>query len=300
MTIWLLVWDDCVSNLARTLAELTLTLDVGVIIVGGGLSESGAQLLDPLVEKVHDELSPLRSALDIRLAALGQLAGARGAALHALAATLSAEQREAGSRVVAGSPDPVQPMFMLAFDHRSSTAVELFGQPEVSPGQWQVLAEAKTVTAEAAVLARSDLAAVGGDRGRYRSEVLPTQLPTAVGEITRRLGAPDLWKLEGVASPIAAAAVSEAACSGGTVPPVLTLGAAADRTEIAKWFAAGSYARGYGGFAIGRSIWKAPVAGYLSGRLDRDATREAIRAQFAGFVDDYLVATRVVIAAGHQ
>ena len=144
----------------------------------------------------------------------------------------------------------------------------------------------------------ADLVAVGGDGGRYRSEVLPTQLPTAVGEITRRFGAPDLWKLEGVASPVAAAAVSEAACSGGTVPPVLTLGAAADRTEIAKWFAAGSYARGYGGFAIGRSIWKAPVAGHLSGRLDRDATREAIRAQFVGFVDDYLVATRVVPAAG--
>ncbi len=404
-------WDDCVSCLARSLAELTLTVDIDTIVIGGGLSESGAQLLDPLVAKVHEELAPLRSPPEIRLGALGRLAGAQGAALHALAAGLSAEPRRAGSTAVATPPDPEQAMFMLAFDHRSSTAAELFGQEEVSPGQWQFLAEAKTVIAEAAVLAREDLAefgevsvlvdpeygataaqvarsegvatavalevsgrrdlrlldectletaihaigsprwgkvllrwnpgdpdelkdanlaaleqarhfcrtvgadlllelivppvpadlvAVGGDRGRYRSEVLPTLLPVAVGDLTRRLGAPDLWKLEGLTSPVAAAAVSEAACSDGVVPPVLTLGAAADRTKIAKWFAAGSGARGYAGFAIGRSIWKAPVADYLSGRLDRDATREAIRAHFVGFVDDYLVATRVVPAAGCQ
>lgn len=404
-------WNDCVSSLAQALAALTLTVDIDAIVIGGGLSESGAQLLDPLVAKVHEELVPLRSAPEIRLAALGQLAGARGSALHALAMGLSAEPSGAGLRVVGASPGPERSNFMLAFDHRSSTAAELFGRQEVSPGQWQLLAEAKTVIAEAAVLARedlaefgevsvlvdpecgataaqvartegvataialevsgrrelrllddgrleaaidaigppkwgkvllrwnpgdpdelkdanlvgleqarrfcrtvgtdlllelivppgtADLAAVGGDRGRYRSEILPTLLPTAVGELTRRFGAPDLWKLEGVGSPVAAAAVSEAACSGGTVPPVLILGAAADRTEIAKWFVAGSGASGYGGFAIGRSIWKAPVADYLSGRIDRDEARRAVQAQFVGFVDDYLVATRVVPAAGRR
>lgn len=402
-------WDDCVSNLARTLAALTLTVDLEVIVIGGGLSESGAQLLDPLMAKVREELAPLRGAPEIRLAALGQMAGAQGAALHALTMGLSAKPREAGSKAVAIPPVRHPAMFMLAFDHRSSTAAELFGQEEVSSEQWQVLAEAKTVIAEAAGLARSqfahvgevsvlidpecgtaaarvartegvatalalevsgrrelqllderrletaigaigpprwgkvllrwnpgdsdelkdanlaalnhagrfchtvgidlllelivpplsaDLATVGDDRKRYRSEVLPTLLPAAVGEITRRFGPPDLWKLEGVVSPVAAAAVSEAACSSGAVPPILTLGAAAGRAEIARWFAAGSGVRGYAGFAIGRSIWKAPIAAYLSGQLDRNAARGAILGQFAGFIDDYTVATQVAPVAG--
>lgn len=408
-----MAWDECVSSLSRAVAMLTLTVDVDTIVIGGGLSESGAQLLDPLVAKLHAELAPLRSAPEVRLAALGRLAGARGAALHALAQCLTAEPRPAGSaagaRVVAGPPGEQRAMFMLAFDHRSSTAADLFGQRKVSEAQWQALGDAKTVIAEAAVSARdrladvgevsvlvdpqcgqaaagvaqsagvatalalevsgarqlrlldehtleacidavgppkwgkvllrwncgdpeelkeanlaaleqaqrfcrsigadfllelivpprpADLSVLGGDTGRYRREVLPTLLPAAVGEITRRFGAPDLWKLEGLASPVAAAAVFEAACSRGAAPPVLTLGAAADRAEIAEWFAAGAGVRGYAGFAIGRSIWKAPTADCLAGRLDRDAARRAILAQFVSFVDDYLVATRVAPAAG--
>ncbi|MCQ3811222.1 MAG: ROK family protein [Acidimicrobiia bacterium] len=406
-----MAWDDCVTSLARTLAALTLTVDIDTIVIGGGLSESGSQLLEPLVASIDEELAPLRAAPKIRLAALGQMAGARGAALHALAAGLPAKQRETGPRAVAEASSSVPAMFMLAFDHRSSTAAELFGQETVSLKQWEILAEAKTVIAEAAGLARrdfthvgevsvlvdpecgtaaaslarsegvptalalevsgqrelrlldqhrletaigavgpprwgkvllrwnpgdpvelkdanlaalnharrfchafgvdlllelivppisADLAAVGGDKGRYWREVLPQLLPAAVGEITRRFGPPDLWKLEGVASPVAAAAVSEAACSGGAVPPILTLGAAADPVEIARWFEAGAGVRGYAGFAIGRSIWKAPIAAYLDGRLGRDAARDAILEQFVDFIDDYIVATRVAPAVGRR
>ena len=406
-----MAWEACVSCLARTLAALMLTVDVETIVVGGGLSESGPQLLDPLIVAVAEELAPLRAAPEIRLAALGQMAGARGAVLHALATAQSAMLRGAVANAFAGSPSSAPPMFMLAFDHRASTAAELFGCETVSPDQWGVLAEAKTVIAEAAVLARrhigqigevsvlvdpecgkaaaqvaqsegvatalaleisgqrqlrlldenqletalgaiesprwgkallrwnpgdpvelkyanlaalehtrrfcdsvevdlllelivppisADLVLVGGDMERYRSEVLPTLLPAAVGEITRLFGPPDLWKLEGVASSIAAAAVSEAACSDGYVPPILILGAAAEPSEIAKWFGAGAGIRGYAGFAIGRSIWKAPIADYLGGRLGRNAARDAILAQFMGLADDYIVATRVAPAAGFR
>ena len=184
-------WNDCVGSLARILAELTLTVDIDTIVIGGGLSESGAQLLDPLAAKVHEELEPLRSAPEIRLAALGQLAGARGAALHALAAPLSVEPRGAGSRVDAGSPDLVQPMFMLALDHRSSTAAELFGRREVSPEQWQVLAEAKTVIAEAAVLARGDLAGVG-----EVSVLVDPECGAAAAQVARTEGVATAFALE--------------------------------------------------------------------------------------------------------
>ncbi|MXW42618.1 MAG: ROK family protein [Acidimicrobiia bacterium] len=404
-------WDTCVNNFAMMLAALTLTVDIDTVVVGGGLSESGAQLLDPLIVSVEEELAPLRAAPKIRRAVFGQMAGARGAVLHALVEELSVQPRKVVPKAATVSPSSVPAMFMLAFDHRSSTAVEVFGQEEVSPEQWSVLAEAKTVIAEAAGLARrdlidvgevsvlidpehgtaaacvaqsegvpialaleisgqrelrlldqhtldtaintiglprwgkvllrwnpgdpeelkganldaleyarrfcdtsgidfllelivpatpADLATVGADRKRYRSDVLPALLPVAVGEITRRFGVPDLWKLEGVTSPVIAAAVAEAAGSGGVLPPILTLGAAADRTEIARWFAAGSRVPCYVGFAIGRSIWKAPIMDYLGGQLDRDATRDVILGLFRGFIDDYMVATRIAPAAGRR
>ncbi len=452
----MVAWDICLSGLARSLAGLILTVDLATVVIGGGLSESGALLLDPLREKVHNELAPLREAPEIRLGLLGQLAGACGAALHALSIGLiTGLQKSSVSCLTAGWQSGLSPqqtviaaseflsdsnesnqrdlaMFMLAFDHRSSTAVELFSCEEVSPEQWTILAEAKTVIAEAACIARSEFAGLGDvsvlvdpecglaaaraacsngvatalalevsgrrelqlldertlhtaidsigaprwgkvllrwnpcdptdlkdanlaaleqarrfchttgiefllelivpptstdlakaddadtslanhgsrqpsqtnkwlrsqARSRYRSEVLPTLLPAAVGEITRRFAPPDLWKLEGVASGVAAAAVSEAACSSGTVPPIVTLGAAAGRAEVASWLAAGARVRGYAGFAIGRSIWKTPIADYLNGRLSRDAARDAIFGRFADFVDDFVVATRVTPVSG--
>lgn len=406
-----MAWDDCVGCLAWSLAALTLTVDIDLIIIGGGLSGSGSLLIDALIASVGQELAPLRAAPEIRPAVLGQLAGARGAALYAVAAGRSVKLRESGHSA-AKAPSLSRPtMFMVAFDHRSSTASEIFGQELVSPEQWQVLAEAKVVIAEAAGLARDtvddlgevsvlvdlecgmmaaqaaraeqiatalalevsgqrrlelldertleakigvvgapkwgkvllrwnsndpvglkeanlaalerarrfcgavgaglllelivpptsfDLVAVEGDAERYRSEILPLRLPAAVEEITRRFGPPDLWKLQGVASPVAARAISDAACLDGSTPPILILGAGADRAEITRWFEAGAGVCGYAGFAIGRSIWKAPIVAYLDGRIDRDGAREAISSQFIGIADDYIVATRIAAAAGSR
>jgi glucokinase len=77
-----MVWDEAVDALAAVLATCTTLLAAEVIVLGGGLAESGGLLLDPL-----------RGALDARLtferrprlarAELGDRAGALGAALLA-------------------------------------------------------------------------------------------------------------------------------------------------------------------------------------------------------------------------
>ncbi|MFF4353881.1 ROK family protein [Streptomyces sp. NPDC001530] len=77
-----MVWDEAVDALAAGLATCTTLLAPEVIVLGGGLAESGGLLLDPL-----------RGALDARLtferrprlarAELGDRAGALGAALLA-------------------------------------------------------------------------------------------------------------------------------------------------------------------------------------------------------------------------
>jgi len=76
------VWDRAVSALAAGLANAITLLDPARVVVGGGLAEAGAALLDPLAAEVEERLT-LGEAPPIVGAALGAEAGCRGAALLA-------------------------------------------------------------------------------------------------------------------------------------------------------------------------------------------------------------------------
>lgn len=412
-------WDQFVKALAEALALLTLTVDLDRIVIGGGLSESGSRLLSPLADELVRELAPLRAAPELRLARFGQLAGARGAALHALGAELGitvAEPEYDAAGVPRQRPHADREVtLMVAFDHRSSTAAGLFGTSRISDEQWERLAEAKVLVAQAVAQARlelssvgevsllvdpqsgmaaarvsvaagtktalalevsgqrtlrlldesllreavaelaasvrleapstgslcwgkvlvrwnpadptetkdanlaglddarrfcesagmdlllelivppteADLACVRGDRSLYKQQSLPTLLPASVAELTRRSGPPSCWKLEGLASPVAAAAVAEAACHGRTTPPILVLGGGAERTQLAGWFRAGAGVESYAGFAIGRGIWREPVADWIAGRMDDDQVHRAVIDRLHALADDYVVANTV-------
>ena len=74
------VWDDAVDALSISLAQLTLTVDPARIIIGGGLSHAGENLLTPLRRGVADLLA-WRDAPEIVQAQLGGAAGRWGAAI---------------------------------------------------------------------------------------------------------------------------------------------------------------------------------------------------------------------------
>ncbi|MFG1750338.1 ROK family protein [Streptosporangium sandarakinum] len=74
------IWGEAVEALALSLATYTLLLDPSVIVLGGGLAESGPLLSDPLSGRLR-ELLTFREAPPIRPAALGVSAGMLGAAL---------------------------------------------------------------------------------------------------------------------------------------------------------------------------------------------------------------------------
>ncbi|GGP85235.1 sugar kinase [Streptosporangium pseudovulgare] len=74
------IWGEAVEALALSLATYTLLLDPSVIVLGGGLAESGPLLSDPLSGRLR-ELLTFREAPPIRRAALGVNAGMLGAAL---------------------------------------------------------------------------------------------------------------------------------------------------------------------------------------------------------------------------
>jgi glucokinase len=73
------VWDHAVAALARILVMMTTATGVDLILVGGGLAQSGETLLAPLREAVRSSLTFQREPR-IERARLGERAGCLGAA----------------------------------------------------------------------------------------------------------------------------------------------------------------------------------------------------------------------------
>ncbi|MEW9533891.1 ROK family protein [Microbispora sp. NPDC049125] len=74
------VFDEAIEALAIALASYVLLLDPSLIVIGGGLSEAGPALLDPLGSRLAARLA-FREPPPLRQAALGVHAGMLGAAV---------------------------------------------------------------------------------------------------------------------------------------------------------------------------------------------------------------------------
>ena len=91
------VWARATRALGAALADAVALLDPGLIVVGGGLAEAGAQLLDPVAAELAAR-SRLGPPPRVVAAELGADAGCRGAALLAWRAL------ERGHRWVSDAP----------------------------------------------------------------------------------------------------------------------------------------------------------------------------------------------------
>lgn len=79
------VWLRSVYRLACGIVSLVNVLDPEVVVIGGGISNAGGALFDPLARFLDKlEWRPLGSGVSLRPALLGEFAGAIGAARHAL------------------------------------------------------------------------------------------------------------------------------------------------------------------------------------------------------------------------
>jgi len=132
------------------------------------------------------------------------------------------------------------------------------------------------------------LASVGGDPGRYDTEVRPKLMLRNIEE-TQDFGIdPDIWKIEGIdnsetCAEIAALVKRDGRDSVGCV----VLGRGADDAAVEAWLRAGAKVPGYLGFAIGRSIFNDSVKGVAAGTMDRDAGTALISRKYRHFVDVY-------------
>ncbi len=76
------IWDEAVGALADALAAVTVLIDPGRFVIGGGLSLAGATLIAPLEAALERRLT-FRPAPPISVSLLGDRAGTLGAAIRA-------------------------------------------------------------------------------------------------------------------------------------------------------------------------------------------------------------------------
>ncbi len=91
---------------------------------------------------------------------------------------------------------------------------------------------------------------------------------------------PEFWKMEGTTS-AEAAAVVDAAIAEQPAPRFLVLGKGTGADLVVRWFATAKGMRTAAGFAVGRTIYMAPVSAWLTGGLTREAAVELARDRVA-------------------
>jgi len=80
-----IIWLRSVHHLAAAIASFINAFDPEIVIIGGGIAQAGAALFDPLGKELDRfEWRPLGHQVEVIPAALGEKAGAIGAAYHAI------------------------------------------------------------------------------------------------------------------------------------------------------------------------------------------------------------------------
>lgn len=135
----------------------------------------------------------------------------------------------------------------------------------------------------------AQLASVGADVDTYDRELRPGLMGRAMGEIQDAGVEVDVWKIEGVESRADAELLSAQARSGagrgGVACVVLGRGASIERVD--HWLSQAASVGGFVGFAVGRSLWREALRGYLDGQTERTAAAADIAERFIQMIGLY-------------
>jgi myo-inositol catabolism protein IolC len=136
--------------------------------------------------------------------------------------------------------------------------------------------------------AAAQLESVGGDEGRYATELRPALMRRSIADFQAAAIEADVWKIEGIDRREDCEMIADQARAGGRDRVgcvVLGRGASTEKTE--HWLRTGAGVPAYLGFAIGRTIWWDEVTRYLDGSLSREDAADRISASYRRAIDAY-------------
>jgi myo-inositol catabolism protein IolC len=134
----------------------------------------------------------------------------------------------------------------------------------------------------------AQLEAVGGDEGRYDTEVRPGLMLQAIRDLHAAGIEPDVWKIEGLDRREDCQAVADLVRSDGRDGVAcVVLGRGADDAAVEHWLRQGAGVPGYIGFAIGRTIWWDVLKANLNDETSREEAASTISANYRRMIDVY-------------
>ncbi|MDQ0615024.1 myo-inositol catabolism protein IolC [Microbacterium sp. W4I4] len=98
----------------------------------------------------------------------------------------------------------------------------------------------------------------------------------------------DVWKVEGTSSQEDAAQIVAQARLADANARCVVLGAGAPRDTVSRWLDVSAATPGYGGFAIGRSIWGESIVAWLDGTRRREQAIEEIASTCRRWAQQYV------------
>ena len=131
------------------------------------------------------------------------------------------------------------------------------------------------------------LEAVGGDAGRYDSELRPGLMVAGIQELHAAGVEPDIWKIEGLETAADCDVVARQTRAGGRDDVrCVVLGRGGDEQKVIHWLQTGAVTEGYSGFAVGRTIWWDAITRWI-GDGDDAAAAETVAARYSRLLAAY-------------
>jgi myo-inositol catabolism protein IolC len=132
------------------------------------------------------------------------------------------------------------------------------------------------------------LRSCGEDRDRFDAELRPELVCRAVTELQDAGVEPAIWKIEGIEERSDCERIAGTCRQHGRDDVrCLILGRGADEAKVEHWLRVAAPVEGFGGFAVGRTIWWDSIGAHLTGELDRAGAVAAIAERYLRFVDAY-------------
>ena len=131
---------------------------------------------------------------------------------------------------------------------------------------------------------KSQLAEVGGDKGRYDRELRPGLMVGAITELQNAGVEPDVWKIEGLdRREDCEKMVAVARRDGREKVGCIILGRGENDAKVREWLSTAAAVDGFIGFAVGRTDFWDPLVAWRDGKQTREQSVAQIAARYREF-----------------
>lgn len=144
-----------------------------------------------------------------------------------------------------------------------------------------------------AVPTEAERAASGGNAEAYDRTLRFKVMAASIAELQGAGIEPDIWKVEGLEDVAQMQEVIAAARVGGRDNVgIVVLGRGESEEKVRKWLTVAATIPGVAGFAVGRTVFKQPLADYYERRITREEAAARIAENYKAFVDLFESARR--------